>query len=238
MKVLKESNTVTQCFAKHFDTLRAITVLFSNPVRMLTLVTSCGRLDLLARTVGSFMMNQHQPVKIVVHEDDPKVERGDCLIGGDWIMTELTGGVGQHKSIEKVLQFFSTAKYYVHLEDDWEFHNTYDWIAESIAIMEANPDIIKVLCRDGSPHPCEHKWENRRGMKYGILDPWTGPDGINWKGFSWNPGVTRLDLLKKFIPLPKTEQEVGDLIHEAGYRVAELSIPIYKHIGDGRSTHD
>lgn len=206
---------------------------------MITLVTSCGRLDLLQRTIGSFLMNQQQPVKIIVHEDDPKVEKGDCLIGSDWITTDLTGGIGQHKSIEKFLQFFSTVKYYVHLEDDWEFRNTYDWIRESVDIMEHDSNIIKVICRDGSPHPCKHDRTATplHRMHYGILDPWTGPDGINWKGFSWNPGVTRLDLLKKFIPFPKTEQEVGYLIHDAGYRVAELSTPVYKHIGYGRSTH-
>ena len=128
-------------------------------------------------------------------------------------------------------------KYYLHLEDDWYFNNTYDWIKASIQIMEADNSIMKVLCRKDSQHPCVHDKEVN-GIKYGYLQPNWHHEGITWQGFSWNPGVTRLDLLKKFVPFRKWEQDLAEDIANAGYKVAELENKIYMHIGKNRSTHE
>lgn len=197
---------------------------------MIALITSCGRPDLLALTLESLMKDQMESLLITVHEDAPGAR--EKVMEGDWITTTFTNGVGQHKSIEQFLEFFQRVKYYVHLEDDWEFNNSYDWIAESVRIMEQDPKIIKTLAREGSPHPCAHDFGT-----HGYLQPWTGEDKITWHGFSWNPGVTRVDLLKQFVPFPTYEQELSERIYNAGYKVIELSVPVYKHIGDGRSTH-
>lgn len=181
-------------------------------LNMKALITSCGRTDLLACTLSSLFYNQNNKIFITIHEDG-------------------LSKIGQHASIEKFISSYQE-KYYLHCEDDWQFNNTYDWITRSIEIMEDDPMIIKTLAREGSPHPCNH---DKNG--YGILDPWAGPDGIVWHGFSWNPGVTRADILKQFMPFPKWEQDLAELIYKAGYKVAELSVPVYKHIGDNRSTH-
>lgn len=153
--------------------------------------------------------------------------------------------IGQHKSIEYFMADHNE-KYYAHCEEDWIFENSYDWITESLKIMESDPTIIKVLARFDSPHPVEYdkilEYTTENNMiniiNYGILKPWKGNDGILWHGFSWNPGVTRLDLLKEFTPFPKWEQELAEQIHDKGYKVAVLSKPIYKHIGENRSTHE
>jgi hypothetical protein len=179
---------------------------------MEALITSCGRYDLLFKTLESFHKNQSQNVFINIHEDG-------------------LSKIGQHDSIEKYLNRFGE-KYYLHCEEDWMFVNSYDWIKKSIEIMEADNSIIKVLCRGGSPHPCTHDQDG-----FGFVNTWTGEDGILWHGFSWNPGVTRADLLKQFIPFAKTEQEVAEQIYKAGYKVVELEKYICTHIGEGRSTH-
>jgi hypothetical protein len=196
------------------------------------LITSYGRTELLTSTIESLLSAQMSHIDITIHEDHPEPMWSaiySCLT------TKTTGGVGQHRSIEKYLNE-TEGKYYLHVEEDWDFKNSYDWIAASMAIMEENPEVIKVLCRAGSPHPCKHE-KNINNVNYGILEPWSGPDGILWHGFSWNPGLTRLDILKRFAPFKKWEQEVAEDIHKAGYRVAELSIPVYTHTGDGQSTH-
>lgn len=183
---------------------------------MLALLTSCGRFDLLTKTLESLYNNQASDIFVIIHEDGKS-------------------RYGQHASIDKFLKS-NNVKYYLHLEDDWEFNNTYNWIADSIKIMESDPEIIKVLCRQDSPHPCTHD-KSLDNIKYGYLKPWKSNDDIIWHGFSWNPGVTRLDLLKQFLPFKKWEQDVAKQIYDAGYKTVELAKPIYKHIGDDRSTH-
>lgn len=201
---------------------------------MLALLTSCGRHDLLVTTVNSFMKDQQEKIQIIINEDAPSGEKVD--FNSPWIMTQFSGGIGQHKSIENFLLFASRLKYYLHLEDDFEFSNTYNWIRASMEIMESDPTVIKVLACDGTPHPCTHDQEIN-GRKFGYIQPWTGNDSIKWHGWSFNPGVTRLDLLKQFIPFPKWEQELAEEIYNKGYKVVELSDKVYRHIGENRSTH-
>lgn len=204
---------------------------------MLTLITSCGRPDLLTQTINSLVENQVHKLAIAINEDSESVSIIPP-IPNTMINTYHVKGRNQHASIEKFLRAAvkGVQKYYLHCEDDWLFDNSYDWITESIKIMQNDPKIIKVLCRFDSPHPCEHNININDTLSYGILESW-GNEGILWKGFSWNPGVTRLDLLSGFMPFPKTEQELAELIYNEGYKVAELSIPIYKHLGDGKSTY-
>lgn len=203
---------------------------------MLTLITSCGRPDLLTQTINSLVENQVHKLAIAINEDSENV----CIIPAipnTMINTYHVNGRNQHRSIEKFLMAAVKVgqKYYLHCECDWLFENSYDWITESIKIMQKDPKIIKVLCRFESPHTCIHDIQINDDLNYGILEPWDN-EGVTWSGFSWNPGVTRLDVLASFIPFPKTEQELAESIHNAGYKVAELSIPIYKHLGDGRTT--
>ena len=212
---------------------------------MIALLTSCGRFDLLEKTIESLFINQHyildyhKEIRLYINEDslnsDDKIsdfiEKGPMQVWHGNYKFIRTNGIGQHASIEEFIKNRSE-KYCLFLEDDWLFDNSYDWVGESIKIMERDHSIIKVLARADSPHPCIHDKEG-----YGILQPWEN-NGITWNGYSWNPGVTRLDLLKQFLPFPKWEQDLATEIHNAGYKVAELEKGIYKHIGDGRSTHE
>lgn len=206
---------------------------------MIALLTSCGRPDLLNTTIISLLKNsdiRKELQAVIIHEDLIEANTGVINIPSN-VMVVDSGGIGQHKSIEEFIKHFGhTAKYYLHLEDDWEFDNTYNWIRASIEIMEHDSKIIKVLASKDTLHPCIHDQEFN-GHKYGILQPWENKR-ILWHGFSWNPGVTRIDLLKQFVPLKEWEQQVGFDIAEKGYKVAELENKVYTHIGGGRSTHE
>lgn len=205
-----------------------------------TLITSCNRYDLLSKTMHSLTTNQSYHLDFTIHEDHPNLFKIPYEMGGihadfPQAMIQFTRGAGQHGSIERYLKHLKD-KYYLHCEDDWEFSNHYDWISSSILLMDVDPMIIKVLARDTSPHPCEHD-QSFHHLKYGYLKPWMSDDYIMWCGFSWNPGVTRVDLLKEFMPFPKWEQDLAEQIYKKGYKVVELADKVYKHIGDGRSTH-
>lgn len=203
---------------------------------MLALITSCGRFDLLKKTIDSLIQSTKKDLILYVNEDSKEIDYSDfkksvSMEVSNFYIFNYTYGIGQHKSIEEFLLRFN-AKYYLHIEDDWQFESNYDWIAKSIEIMESDPSIIKVICRSDSPHP---RTFNDKG--FAILEPWRNSDGDLWCGFGWNPGVTRLDLLKTFPPFGLWEQDVSEAIHNAGYRTALLENGVCKHIGDGRSTH-
>lgn len=206
---------------------------------MIALLTSCGRPDLLDKTLESL---HGLDLQIHVYEDGYPFDNKIAEVCKRWgVSLTETYHRGQHEAISLFLYapYSFNARYFVHLEDDWQFDNSYDWIADSIRIMQDDDKIIKVLCRKGSPHPCEHDRvtsdEITPPVHYGILKPWENK-GITWSGFSWNPGVTRLDLLSKFMTFPKHEQDLADRIYRAGYKVAELSTGVYTHIGEGRGT--
>lgn len=212
---------------------------------MKTLITSNKRHDLLQETLDSFWDNQYfDRIRIKLHEDEFFDEDGSLLLKNICYQVDdvsFTEKIGQHKSIEKFIDEAPDNKYYLHLENDWHFTNTYNWIQASIDIMEADPKVIKVLARKDSPHLKMDFFGtvNVGGFKcvnIHELRPWEN-NGINWKGFSWNPGVTRLDLLRQFAPFGKHEQDVADAVHTAGYKVVALEQGVYTHIGEGRSTH-
>jgi hypothetical protein len=224
---------------------------------MKTLITSCGRFDLLEKTFFSLKEKQKHELDIYINEDSESVSKNIYLTNN----ISFTNKIGQHSSIELFLKGYDgrdasivLSKYYLHCEDDWHFNNTYDWIQASINIMEADPTIIKVLCNSDSPHPCQFDRSFFGGYVrnvntnetcfnspfyryYGYLHPWEN-NGIAWHGFSWNPGVTRLDLLKQFVPFGKHEQDVAKAIYDAGYKVVRLQNGVCHHIGGGRSTHE
>lgn len=210
---------------------------------MLTLLTSSGRYDLLEKTLRSFFHKQQTYIDLIIHEDSDTNEK--IIVprypGLRRESTIYIKGKNQHASIEKFLAYeFRTVtdrdeKYYLHLEDDWEFENIYDWIKESIKIMEQDDSIIKVLARQDIAHG---NLTPVLGKNYSILEPWASDDSIVWHGFGWNPGLTRIDLLKRFLPFPEKEQHLSEKIYEAGYKTVQLNKPVYKHIGEGRSTHE
>lgn len=223
---------------------------------MKVLLTSCGRHDLLKETIKSlrFWRRDIFFTDFIIHEDlknaQPSKYLDDINLHYGY-QIKYTGGLGQHASIEKFLKESQEDKYYLHLEDDWKtLHNDYDWMQQAIDLMEADPMIIKVLAREDMVHPVEYNYCMNEGIIYhknnairfgthnfGYVEPWQDPwKNITWRGFSWNPGVTRLDLLKKFLPFGKYEEDVSENIYQAGYKIAALEKGVYKHIGYGRST--
>ena len=83
---------------------------------MKTLVTSCGRFDLLAETLKSLNTNQKSKIDIIINEDcgdkdciphtlgEIKAVHGYFCENGTFIFSEK---IGQHKSIEKLIELIT-----------------------------------------------------------------------------------------------------------------------------------
>jgi len=200
-------------------------------------ITAFNRIDLMSQTVAS--LNECTELRrIIIHEDSKSPSYNIQAFENGYPNTLIykTEGIGQHKSIEMFLENNKEKIITLFSEEDWSFFADYDWIKLSVKLLEEYPNVIKVLARKGSPHLCKHT-KSAFGIPYGFIEPWQSTDGILWHGFSWNPGVTRADYLREFIPFPKWEQDLAEKIYNKGYRVIELGRPVYEHIGDNKSTH-
>lgn len=165
-------------------------------------LTSCGRQDLLARTVRSFEKYATTELidEFIIVEDGPIdnsfVKELMPSIKNIRLLNSPVPKRGQLVNIEWVYPQVKTP-YIFHCEDDWEF-NAPNFIEDSYAIMEAHPACLQVFM---SSH--QYQWQvayNRSwvedtvytvgDLKFWKLRPWIQHDG--GLGFSFNPGLRRL----------------------------------------------
>lgn len=188
--------------------------------RDVTLVlTSCGRYDLLARTLQSlYTFNSHPFKEVIVVEDG------------------VGGRVGQVEAIDYAYARVKTP-YIFHCEDDWEFTRC-GFIEHSLDVLERFPLALQVWLRahdDTNGHPLV------------MLPEFSGYRTLStdhyWKGFSWNPGLRRMsDYLRlgsysahKLDTNAHTEQRVGEIYASWGYHAVILNRCHVRHLGAGRS---
>lgn len=164
---------------------------------MITAVlTSCGRHDLLAVTVRSFLATNPTPLeRLIVVEDGREIpdEVRRPFVGSpiDWISTGKR--VGQIAAIDYAYSRVRTP-YIFHLEDDWLFYRS-GFLERSLVVLQENPKCVQVHVRAlddlmGHPlleHTCLSQGVEWRQMAYDYF----GEEG-DWHGFSFNPGLRRL----------------------------------------------
>jgi hypothetical protein len=181
-------------------------------------VTACGRPDLLARTLRSFYAFCCYP------------------LAGTIVIDDAFGHRGQVESIDAAYALVKTPHIF-HLEDDWEFYRP-GFIEASLRILKDFPSILQVWLRepeDTNGHPLEQRPEFPfRTLIHNFGD---------WNGFSWNPGLRRLEDYKRIAPYMKywttdsgyTEAAIGKVYRDLGYRAAIFPQGCVRHIGYGRS---
>ncbi|MBB6503029.1 glycosyltransferase family A protein [Pedobacter cryoconitis] len=210
-------------------------------------ITSCGRIDLLERTLDSFFEFNTYPIKEILIIDDFGFENTDLKKRMrplekkfnkhpiKWFYNKKRKG--QIVSIDKLYSLVSTPLIF-HCEDDWEFYKK-GFIEQSILELENNPKCIQVWLRefyDTNGHPIYFA-----GKKWRLMENYLDL----WNGFSFNPGVKRLSdykLLGKYsdhvsfddkIPWG-SECLIGILYQKLGYFACIFSEGYVKHIGQGR----
>lgn len=203
-------------------------------LKNITLVlTSCGRLDLLQKTVESIhpeiLVNTKQNILIddsgnrSIHE---QIESNSFFSNWKKLYNEVN--IGQPKSVDKAYSFVDT-DYIFHCEDDWIFDCHYDFIFESIKVLQSNEKIFQVTFRKDDPHPVQHT-----NQGYGIKIPgWRN----EWYGFTYNPSILKFNDINKVLPYSgKTEQQISKCYYDLGLLTASIS-GVVDHIGWGRSTN-
>ena len=204
-------------------------------------VTSCGRFDLLRRTLRSLKEHMDQPpVAWVIIEDSGEEEArlvaSELDLPGEVIINRPN--LGQMKSIDKAYAAVKTP-YVFHCEDDWEFFRS-GFIAESFRVLDARRDVSVVCLR---PRKEEHPLvrdlpaEAIAGVSVYLLDPKLHPEYFS---YAFNPGMRRMEDYLRFGPFAPLghEPDVSYAFKKAGFRIANLDDPAVRHIGYGRHIDD
>jgi hypothetical protein len=224
--------------------------------RVTFVLTSCGRLDLLEKTLDSFFKFNTYPIEryIIIEDSEDKKFFNKCLELNnkydnklEFIFNEVK--LGQTKSIDLAYSMVETP-YIFHLEDDWEFYKN-GFIEKSIELLKFRQDILQVWIRPKSDKILNNmgsKVFNYNDILYRKVLPVSFYTGrlleddkkeivFNYNGFSFNPGIKRLIDYKLIDKYQNYSQEhlVDYFYRDLGYSVVSLSVDdsdgYVKHIG-------
>ena len=211
-------------------------------------LTSCGRNDLLEKTLDSFFKYNTYPIdRYIIIEDsaDPKVFEECEILNREKYDNKLEfvfnhEKLGQSASIDKAYTMVKT-EYIFHCEEDWEFYRS-GFIEDSIKVLKTQPKVIQTWIRpknDKILNSIDPKIYNLPlGASVRMVNPASfivkganedGTDMIikDYMGFSWNPGVKRL---KDWQELPNgysgfdREHLIDQYYRDNGFMVVTLSL--------------
>lgn len=202
-------------------------------------LTSCGRFDLLRRTVASFAEHADIPPRqfiIVEDSGDDKVREvvADINLPFEFVITPR---LGQAKAIDAGYARVR-CDYVFHCEDDWAFFRG-GFIAESFAVLNAYPKVSAVMLRgrDETADLWKLPYESIDGVEFFRTYPNLHKDFF---GYGYNPGLRRLADYQRIAPFADigTEREVSVVFKLLGFATAHLEAPAVRHLGYNRHVPD
>ncbi len=209
------------------------------PSNVTVCVTSCGRVDLLRQTLGSFR-RYNLGGRYLLSEDSTD---GGVLASVKDTYPDITvlwgiERLGITRSIDRLYSAVETP-YIFHLEDDWGFDGPVDWQA-AIACLNSRDDIANVCVR--SFDEIKKKWRIRSdpfacdGRQFRVMHADAHHQFFGW---SPNPGLIKTSLYKKHAPFGRTDPDrMSYLIKNSGRTMAFLLPGVARHIGQGRHVND
>lgn len=203
-------------------------------------LTSCGRYDLLAETVVTFLEHNTAPIaRWLIVEDSGAEAVRDVLGGIDAPLEFLVNDppVGQIRSIDRAYALVDTP-YVFHCEDDWRFFRR-GFVEESRVVLDGRGDVSTVVARrpgQNAGHdaaladaPVEQVANVPfRRSTVGAESP--------WGGYTFNPGLRRtrdIRALGSFAALGH-EGEASAWFKARGMRLAALEQPACETTGQLR----
>lgn len=219
-------------------------------------LTSCGRLDLLKKTLDSFFKYNTYPIeRYIVTEDsaDPEIFK-ECLKLNQSYKNIIEfifnyEKLGQTKSIDKAYSKVMTP-YVFHCEDDWEFYRS-GFIEKSLMVFNSEPSVLQPWIRpksDGHSNTFAQRiFQTPEGVQYRTILPinfYNGEKELvrDYIGFSFNPGLKRMSdyhiLGAQGYQQFGKEHLIDHHYRDLGYHVVSISINdndgYVKHIGINR----
>lgn len=172
-------------------------MIFSTASDTTLVVTSCGRFDLLKRTLESFDRFNTAPIREVFITEDSGDESVRDYLPPAWVRHTRfwinRPALGQLASIDAAYTEVNTP-YIFHCEDDWEFYRP-GFLEDSMRLLEHEPQALQIWLRSiahdlaiHSPYVSQGDRRVFEGIAYYPVVS-SKPD---WQGFSFNPGLRRL----------------------------------------------
>jgi hypothetical protein len=180
-------------------------MVFSEDSEITVVVTSCGRFDLLKRTLETFDRFNTAPVRrVLITEDSGDAHVKDCIPEHWRAFTRFiinNPKLGQMRSVDAAYELIDT-KWVFHCEDDWDFYRE-GFIEDSMVLLENDPQALQVWLRSYNHDLLVHSpyvYLNAREVVQGIAFYKLGSHKPEWQGFSFNPGLRRLADYKQHAP--------------------------------------
>lgn len=205
-------------------------------------VTSCGRLDLLARTLTSlFAANRDAFAESIVIED-----AGDQAVAAylaehfpEVRVISNAQQLGQMRSIDKMYAEVTTPLIF-HCEDDWLF-DPVPFVEDCRKVLAAERAASAVCVRKPTDLPPKAAGflQRRRVGEVGYC--WMPPQAHpQWFGYTLNPGLARRELWERYGPFARhvTEAAISVAMKADGLSTAFLEPGACAHIGRRRHVAD
>lgn len=204
-------------------------------------LTSCGRFDLLEKTLTSFLEHNTYPItQYIIIEDSNNIDGLNQLLNKypkiNFTVLHNEVQQGQMKSVERAYQSVK-CDYIFHMEDDWLFYRS-GFIEDSFKVLDSDSKIMTVWLRepaDTNDHPVlpEIYKTNDNSVDYQMMAT-NHQRGLKfWHGFTFNPGLRRFTDYQLIAPISDYagEMEVSEFYYQNGFKAAIFPNGYVKHIG-------
>jgi hypothetical protein len=202
-------------------------------------LTSCGRPDLLRRTLDSF--HRFNPGGELIISEDCADSILIAEIAANHPTARILSGpkqIGQMRSIDRLFSEVKTP-YLFHLEEDWLFGGPVNWRA-AIALLASRDEVANVAVRAFSE--IKEKYRRRsdavtlQGENFRLMHRDAHPEFFGWSN---GPGLMRTALYDAYAPFGRMRHDqMSALIKRDGRREAYLVPGVAHHIGQKRNVKD
>lgn len=180
-------------------------MLFSEDSDVSIMITSCGRFDLLKRTLDSLNKFNTYPIRQVYITEDSGRQDVLACIPEEWRDNTKVyinePKLGQLASIDLAYSDIDT-EWVFHCEDDWEFYRP-GFIEDSMTLLSEDTQALQVWLRSAAHDLAVHSPYVYLGSRNKIKDIVfykVNSEKADWQGFSLNPGLRRMADYKQHAP--------------------------------------